>query len=522
MNRPGKNGGPASPVWTIPLSLSRWSTLNTAAWLMLLLATAVVGLSLIVTFGRSFGMWGDELGSLAIVRLDWNDFIRFFAESNDLHPPLYYSLAKVAGLGSIRDGYVAYPWVPDDLPYRTFGAVFYLITLSLLAWYAWRHSSARWGLAIAAVVMTLSAPFLYLYSEFRMYGMLTSLAVATLLAISELSPSAGWRRHGLVAVLMWLMMLTHYFGIIVAGAVVVAYVVVGRFTPTFLGSALKISGGAAALMVPYLPVLIGHISNTTPYSRTLAQAVGYARQGLVHPTISFVLLGIVGWGAIVVMRNQRRSKSDRFADHTLLLTVASVLVMIGGAVVAQVVTGSAILTFSTVIVPVTFIFIAVGLSLAMVPRGFVVVAAIPILVGSVASIEIGLSDATYFEANRLSYRDIIERVDFDSLVTNGELVVVTDAKDREFKRYVVRMVERRYPEVEIMHVDRDVMKEITALSNVSAATSGPDATSVVLLSRSWGPLLGLGGVYGEAGLRTAIPGMGALVVHADEQDTANK
>jgi hypothetical protein len=210
--------------------------------------------------------WGDEVFTLRVIGLPWNEIPGILYQ--DIHPPLYYVLAKAwVQLGPAGDLVVQV---------RALSAVFCLIS-TVLIYFAWLRRTAFstrvWFLAL----WTLS-PTLLMYSRMaRSYSLQLAVSVVALRLAWKLiqqpkSLRAGFL-HGLgCATLLWV----HYLpGLAVtAGAgLVLAYGWWREKEPKRLRSLFFASLVTAVLYAPWLPTL-AHAVTQVPGREVYSLAQG--------------------------------------------------------------------------------------------------------------------------------------------------------------------------------------------------------------------------------------------------------
>jgi len=215
--------------------------------------------------------WGDEVFTLRVIGLPWNEIPGILYQ--DIHPPLYYVLAKAwVQLGGLQLG----PAGDLVVQVRALSAVFCLLS-TVLIYFAWLRRTAFstrvWFLAL----WTLS-PTLLMYSRMaRSYSLqLAVAAVALRLAWKLIQQPKSLRAgfwHGLgCATLLWV----HYLpGLAVtAGAgLALAYGWWREKEPKRLQSLLFASLVTAVLYAPWLPTL-AHAVTQVPGREVYSLAQG--------------------------------------------------------------------------------------------------------------------------------------------------------------------------------------------------------------------------------------------------------
>ena len=271
--------------------------------------------------------WGDEIFTLRIIGLPWNQIPAIL--QRDIHPPLYYALAKAwAQLG----------WSGDPVvQVRALSAVFCLVS-TVLIYFLWLRRTAFstrvWFLALWAF-----SPALLMYSRMaRSYSLQLAVSVVALAWAWKLIQqpkslrAAFWHGWG-CALLLWV----HYLpGLAVtAGAGLV--LLYGWFQDKERKRALSLllaSLVTVVLYAPWLPTL-AHALEQVPRREVYSLARGYALETSVKLAYWFtsftfgeafpiwaILLGLaVGPGVVWMLW---LGWQNRFGWLPLILTVASI------------------------------------------------------------------------------------------------------------------------------------------------------------------------------------------------------
>jgi hypothetical protein len=178
---------------------------STIGWIVLS-AIAVPALALVFwNTWSNYSYWLDELWSVSVSTQSWAAVLSG-AMRNDVHPPLYQFVLKLwIGMFGTAEGTT-----------RALSGLFAAATLVLVASYL-RHESTALKAAVLGYVATAPA-FAYYGQETRSYALLLLLATAVTLMSLRPFPSASSQKH-IRYVLIVLLSLTHYFGLIYAGII---------------------------------------------------------------------------------------------------------------------------------------------------------------------------------------------------------------------------------------------------------------------------------------------------------------
>lgn len=231
--------------------------------LMMIAVGLVVGTGIVLRFVAPSPLWLDEALSVNIARLPLGDIPA--ALKQDGHPPLYYYLLH-GWMNVFGEGNVAV---------RALSGVWALALLPLM-WVAGRRLGGRRGAVLGLAVLALSPYAVRYATETRMYSMLSVLALAGWLLVSDALEEATWPRLAGIGVLTSMLLWTHYWALWFLMVVGVALLVHRRrasraddraaTTATDRVIGAIVVGGLT--FVPWLPTLLYQGSHTgTPWAR---------------------------------------------------------------------------------------------------------------------------------------------------------------------------------------------------------------------------------------------------------------
>src|SRR5215203_4387909 len=154
----------------------------------------------------AFGLWGDEITSLEVVRLAWSGLFAFI-KADVVHPPLFYVLLKLwVGIGG--DSLAWLRLFPVLTAIATI-VPFYLLGREL------NIPSGQMGLAL--LLAAVNGYLVYYGQELRMYGLMLFLTVCSLWWFARFFNSARWVNLVVLSAVNLLLVYTHYFGWLVVG-----------------------------------------------------------------------------------------------------------------------------------------------------------------------------------------------------------------------------------------------------------------------------------------------------------------
>jgi len=263
---------------------------------MLLGTITVLGALLRIWSPGRIGLWGDEVQFLNVSALPSYKAIVAFLYAHESHPPLYYFMARLAGVvtGNAQ-GVMAVVALSAS------------IALIPAAWWLASLSGRRGAGPVAAALVAASVPLAILGVQLRPYSLfslLLMLSVGTLLrAIGSLS--VGWK--GAWAGLMLLLLYLHHLA---------AFVFIAEVVP--LAWVIWRSGDATRAAKMWAPWVIAVAVLAVPDVLMLYHQhalTGYLPAGTVDPLLAFrqfarlcltfpgeLLLGVFACGAVLWRR----------------------------------------------------------------------------------------------------------------------------------------------------------------------------------------------------------------------------
>ena len=271
-------------------------------------------------------VWGDEQFTLDVVALPWGEIAETLRR--DIHPPLYFSLAKL---------WAALPLPgPEIVRLRAFSALTMLgatVALDRLILAGRVETIRRWTLAVWAL-----APAVVLYGRMaRSYALQTLLAAVALYAAVRLLENPSRRRGMLAGLAMAALLYTHYLpGLSVAIATGVAALAMRR------APAAAIALGLGALLyLPWTVVLAEGLARAAAQSvyaitgswlAELPVRAGYAAVGLfageAHTVPTFGLALLLCAGVAVALWSGWRAEP---ATRRWILVAAAAVGFVGAA-----------------------------------------------------------------------------------------------------------------------------------------------------------------------------------------------
>jgi uncharacterized membrane protein len=163
---------------------------------------------------QEYSLWRDEIFTAAFISDTWGTMLSEWI-GPDVHPPLYFVMIKTwsAALGT------------SELALRGFSFVFSVATL-LLLWFNWCQTK-RLQRLLSLLFIAANSSFLYYSQEARSYSLVLFLSIALLLRTMDSqyldrNVTSTQRQNAILTYgLCITLSLTHYFGFILAGTVLV-------------------------------------------------------------------------------------------------------------------------------------------------------------------------------------------------------------------------------------------------------------------------------------------------------------
>ena len=352
---------------------------------------ALIGLGLFFRYYRVLqtSLWGDETFTLRIVSLDLRDFFALFTSGQDLHPPAYYFFLWLVDR--------LFPGESPTLLLRLTSATVLVGTLAAVYVLSKRSSQPTNFLLLAGVCFALSPAGVYLDGELRMYGALLAESLWILVAAEyRLSHPSRPVRSGIgLGAASTLASLTHYVGVLIAVAALIALLVAQRrrfFDRRFL---ISLSLPILVLWIPWATVLVSHVPRSKPYPMGLEES------------LRFVMLVLGPFGIFVVLlagyQAMRRSAATSAVRAPLSMFVSSIALL----AICLLLTGENLLTLGVAAATVSSLVVAAARSVLWDSRRALLLC---VVIGSLclpAALALPKNQGTY-GANRISTVEILD------------------------------------------------------------------------------------------------------------------
>jgi hypothetical protein len=260
-----------------------------------MVASGLIAFALAAGFARHQSLWVDETTQLAGIRVPIGDTFKFLAGHpspafdrfdvpGDRMPPLSYLVGKA---WAVLFGF-------SETSLRYLGVTLFGIATALAAAAAgyacrpsadgWRPQAAAW---LSGLAMATAPTCVALAPEIRAYPLFQCLsAAAILLLVLRLTSPARWHLPALAAVLT-AAVYTHYFGVILSGAVFVALIVGQGRARQSLAPVIILGVSVALLALGLIPFLKQAVALSASESRPQAPDSGPSLAALVRLWVRF-------------------------------------------------------------------------------------------------------------------------------------------------------------------------------------------------------------------------------------------
>jgi 4-amino-4-deoxy-L-arabinose transferase-like glycosyltransferase len=289
----------------------------------LLILVVVLGAVLRLYRFDALSLWLDEGFTVFFSRLPWRTVLGLDG-AYDVHPPLYYALVKVVGVG-----------VPEVVAGRLVSVVAGTATVPVLYALAARLLGP-WPGVLSALVLAVSPLHVWYSQEARQYALVVLLVCVSYLALTEYwrSPRMGWAALYLVTLLLALY--TEYsaiYAILPQALVLAATVVRQRQRAIPLVGAVA---GAVLSFLPWLPQLLGVAGNVSNQGQFVVTPVRVASSLLSIMGLAAPLYGRgEQGGAAAVATSQAIQMPDSALIYAIPLLCAVPSMVVGLAALAR-------------------------------------------------------------------------------------------------------------------------------------------------------------------------------------------
>jgi len=375
---------------------------------LIVLAGAVV-----LRYWTRSDLWLDEALTVNIARLPLHQFPS--ALRQDGSPPLYYFLLhfwmKLFG--------------PSDLGVRSLSGTLGVISLPL----TWVAGSRLGGRAVAwsATLLVATSPFAVRYStENRMYMLMVVLTLLGFLALDSALRNPTWGRLALVGVDSGLLLLSHYWCLYLAAAVILMLAWMSRPGMPRAAAARRCLAAVVAgfvFLLPWAGILVFQLRHTgTPWSQPASFAAmvnavsdfagGATSAGRALGLIFFGLAGLAIFGRAIDnyrieldLRTRPRARAVGWiASGTLILAI------VGGFVLRSAFTER----YTAVMFAAFILLVSLGLTVLVDPRIRYTVLAVATALGLAGSV-------TNVTTNRTQAASLVHTI--EAQASPGDVVV---------------------------------------------------------------------------------------------------
>ena len=434
-------------------------------------ALFIVGLILRLIYAYNLGLWNDEAFTVWVINQKTPDFISFFWTGQDIHPPFYYVVTKLV--------YDALP-THTDFSLKSLNLIYFVSAFFSIMYYFLKVPELRKPLFFSSLLITLSATHIYLSSELRSYGLLAFLTLLGLLYFSDLKLSDSRIKYLAGSLLLFLLPMTHYFGIFVALALVGSWGALHRFNKEILRASIKLLTIPTVLFALYLPIFLNQLAQGPP-TRSLTSMIGYSKLMFNgYLPLLFFVPALILFGRLLMRQPDQSNASDRL----LFLSFTSSIIVLFFSLIYYLMRSNSVVTFSTFIVLVVTSALILGTALSKTNLGLQSIFSIVFILLSMPAIVNGLIDPTFFESTRLPYRNIVSSIEDRGFILNGNSVALSDEPwDPNYSQFS-RWIRLRGHAVEVIRLPYfDIEKKVQDI--VRSAELNPER-DIWLISRMHG------------------------------------
>jgi hypothetical protein len=226
----------------------------------------------------------------------------------------------------------------------------------------------------------------------------------------------------------------------------------------------------------YLPIFFEHLNRGVSYTRDLNDFVNYMN-------MMFNSLAILSIGSVAgIWMIWQRGPEDTPNFKLYRLAGLTAVFFLGLSVVYFIIEDNSVITFSTNIILIILLAYLFGFAIQYTPTIIKTVFCLLVIGCAIAPNIVGLKDPTYFEHNRLSYRNIVQQSDLDTLIYNLNVqTIITDADKHAYDFYIVPLVVNQYP-IDVVRISREEILNPAQRDLV-------DCQGILLLTRHWKDIL---------------------------------
>lgn len=217
-------------------------------WLLVVLASGLVGFALRLGIVATRDLWADEAFTWRVTSVSFAKM--YHRVETDFHPPLHYLLMWLFQESAPNE------WGPTYLRIMNLA---WFVGLGAIAARSCRWSSLRAAVVPAFAVVAVAPGFVQIGADLRMYGMLLMLVALLVVAVSTIVERPSWASILVASLAASSAAWTHYAGVIAGGAIITAALISGgrgRFRA--LATVAAVFGVAVLAIVPFALSQLGH------------------------------------------------------------------------------------------------------------------------------------------------------------------------------------------------------------------------------------------------------------------------
>lgn len=406
-------------------------------WLLVSLASVLVGLTLRVGIVVTRNLWADEAFTWRVTSVSFGQMLHRL--ETDFHPPLHYLLMWLLQL--------IFP-VGSGPTYLRLANLSWFAGLGAIAMWSSRRPPLRVAMVPAFAVVAVSPGFVGPGAELRMYGMLLMMVSLLLVAVTKIVERPTWSAVIVGAMAAAAASWTQYAGVVAAGSIITAGFFRGgrkRFA-ALLPVATIFAAGVIAL-IPFMLLQFGH---GIGYKIGIVRLVGSILDDF---SVLGLTLCVAATGFFVYGLGRRgASISKPKLCNVAVIALIAVLLFVCGMLSWYVVKGQNAVNEGVSTIPVYLLLVGI-LGLRIIPARTVVIIALVVGLATALCSIVDLWGAPKFSlGKRVSNVDVLDaaiRQDPTLAAQGGRgwLIVEVDWADMNY--YFRSEARKRLPEATV-------------------------------------------------------------------------
>jgi len=404
-----------------------------------------IGLIMRIFYSHNLGFWNDEIFTYSIINYKLDDFISFYLKGNDFHPPLYYLITK-----AIRDLIGN-----SEFGLKLYSVSFFIFSYVVILFFYLRTAEYRSPLFYMFLLISLSAPHIYLSSELRMYSLMSLLAIWLLLLFSTRPGHLSKRQYWAPMIIVFLLSAVHYFGLIFSAISLASWVILNKINKKNVKTVFILTIPTVIYYTLYLPVILINLNRGHPYKRSLDSFLHYLKGMFNHYVILAWLIPVAFLLRKLIIKIKKDPGRTNSQERLFLISSYVLIFSFAANLVYFLITKNSFIVFSTFILFIIGFAFVFGIMISRCSNYVKISFVLIYLLVSAGPIIKGLKDSTYFEPHRLPYRNVLESVKKGPFKIKKNGIILNDGWTYSFM-YIKEMLRDTYGEsLNIIRIDRN-------------------------------------------------------------------